>query len=118
MKRKMTGILLAVMMTVVGIFATTTEVFANNNSTLSSDRRTVTTTYDYCKGSTIVYVTGNEENPSTGARQAYSQQKATTVTGSATFTHNPTRTGYLFVKSGLRAEVFVNGTSVFSIAVN
>lgn len=93
---------------------------ASTTARLNSAKNKVTTTYTDCKGSTIVYVYGYEKHPTTKHVKYYDQQKATTDTGSYTFTHNSDK-GYEFQltygSTKLKSKVVVTGTVMANVVV-
>ena len=118
MKKKIAGILLTAAM-FLGCTATPVMA-ATTTATLNSDKSQVTTTYDDCKGSTIVYVKGYEVNPTTGHAVLYNKSKSTTSTGSVTFTHDSDaayRFQLYYNSTALKSKVVVNGATVAEVTV-
>lgn len=118
LRKKLVGFLLVISM-IMG--STVTPIFAiNNDARLDSTKTIVTTTYNNCYASTVVYVSGYEVNPSNGQYQYYNKSKSTTNTGEYTFTH-VSDNGRKFVLSyngkNLTSEVFVGGISAMTMQV-
>lgn len=110
MKKKIVGFLLAFTLLIGAV----NPVYAiNNDATLNASENIVTTTYNNCYASTVVYVYGYEINPSTQEYQYYNKSKSTTNTGAYTFRHTADN-GRKFVLSynghNLTSQVVVGGT--------
>lgn len=107
----------AVLCGVVTIFVGTVSVSAASGSaTLNNNYNRVTVTYSDCSGSTICYLKGKEQNPSTKDEYSYNRQVSTTKKGKETFKFSSTN-GRKFILGGLHSLIYVNGNKMADISV-